>query len=526
MDPASIVSIIEGSISLMIQCASVIKILRDISQKHKRAKLAITSIVQEVDSIELAWSKIKEWSQSNADNPLVDHGLLDRLERSLENGTVVISALQDDLAGYTKRTDTFGFRQRSRAVRDEQLFKDHQDRIRGQAMAMSLLLHVLNLPTTSDRNMLLWIAVKDFDESDESAKSIIPSRMSVSTYRSCVSVESGKMSYRYLSFEDDLFTAHVYKRNYRTSVIDISLLQSAHLKHQKRLKEHRRAMADRAFLYACAVGDHQTVKKLLDDGQDVHAQSDDIRGNCVLVTWAKTSGTRFHAIHLAAATNDLETAKILLEYGADVNQVLGLWAVRPLHIAAYFNNLPMVELLLRNGANVYAKNIEGNQAIHFAAFSGATQIVHELLHSGSRLDCANNRRQTPSDYALMTHPMNAEAFQSLRNHPLGVFSSSEIVDRAQHEAWYRSDSIYYIIPHWEFVLLEPEHQAHPSITISCADPFKKRDKFKQQQVTDFWKWKTQTWPSSNHLKPMTRKVPPREGQELRYGVVACKNLGY
>jgi hypothetical protein len=58
----------------------VIKILRDISQKHKRAKLAITSIVQEVDSNELAWSKIKEWSQSNADNPLVDHGLLDRLE--------------------------------------------------------------------------------------------------------------------------------------------------------------------------------------------------------------------------------------------------------------------------------------------------------------------------------------------------------------------------------------------------------------------------------------------------------------
>jgi hypothetical protein len=90
-------------------------------------------------------------------------------------------------------------------------------------MAMSLLLHVLNLPTTGDRNMLLWIAVKDFDESDESAKSIIQSRVSISTYRSCVSVESGKMSYRYLSFEEDLFIAHIYKRNYRNSVIDISL---------------------------------------------------------------------------------------------------------------------------------------------------------------------------------------------------------------------------------------------------------------------------------------------------------------
>jgi ankyrin repeat protein len=172
-------------------------------------------------------------------------------------------------------------------------------------------------------------------------------------------------------------------------------------------------MADPAFLYACAVGDHQTVKKLLDDGQDVHAQSGDIRGNRMLVTWAKTSGTRFHAIHLAAATNDLESAKILLGYGADVNQVLCWWALRPLHIAAYFDNLPMVELLLRNGANVYAGDFERNQAIHFATFSGAIQIVYELLHSGSRLDCANIRRQTPNDYALMTHPTNPEAFQSL-----------------------------------------------------------------------------------------------------------------
>ena len=519
MDPASIVSIIEGSISLIVQCASVIKILRDISQKHKRAKLAITSIVQEVDSIELASSKIKAWSQSNADNPLVDHGLLERLERSLENGTVVISALQDDLAGYTKRTDTFGFRQRSRAVRDEQLFRDHQDRIRGQAMAMSLLLHVLNLPTASDRNVLLRIAVKDFDESDESAKSIIPSRMSISTYRCCVSVESAKMSYRYLSFEDDLFTAHVYKRNYRTSVIDTSLQQSARLKHQERLKEHRRAMADRAFLYACAVGDHQTVKKLLDDGQDVHAQSDDIRGNCVLVTWPKTSGTRFHAIHLAAATNDLETAKTLLEYGADVNQVLGLWALRPLHIAAYFDSLPMVELLLRNGANVYAEDFECNQAIHFAAFSGATQIVYELLHSRSRLDCANIRGQTPSDHAQLTPPINSEAFQSHQDHPIGLFPLSKMEYLVRCEAWY-------FISHWEFVFLEPEHQAHPSITISCADPFKKPEMFNQQQATEFWKWKTQIWQSHNHLKPITRKVAPIEGQELRYGVVACKELGY
>ena len=54
-------------------------------------------------------------------------------------------------------------------------------------------------------------------KSDESAYTIVPSR--VSTKLSCrnshTSDESDEMVYRHLSFEDDLFTARVYKRNYR-----------------------------------------------------------------------------------------------------------------------------------------------------------------------------------------------------------------------------------------------------------------------------------------------------------------------
>lgn len=61
-------------------------------------------------------------------------------------------------------------------------------------------------------------------KSDESALSIIPStlssRLSVSTHRSgdCDSIKGyATMEYRRFSFEDDLFTATVYKRNYRNA---------------------------------------------------------------------------------------------------------------------------------------------------------------------------------------------------------------------------------------------------------------------------------------------------------------------
>ena len=68
---------------------------------------------------------------------------------------------------------------------------------------------------------MLRNARKEFQKSDESAYSIVPSRMSS---RLSTSTNQGlsiddNMSYRRLSFEDDLFTAQVYKRSYRTPFI-------------------------------------------------------------------------------------------------------------------------------------------------------------------------------------------------------------------------------------------------------------------------------------------------------------------
>ena len=68
---------------------------------------------------------------------------------------------------------------------------------------------------------MLRITRKQFQKSDESAYSIVPSRMSsrlsISTRQSLGS--DNHLSYHRLSFEDDLFTAKVYKRSYRTPLI-------------------------------------------------------------------------------------------------------------------------------------------------------------------------------------------------------------------------------------------------------------------------------------------------------------------
>ena len=221
-DPISIISLVEGSITLIVQCGSAIKSLNEIAAKYKQAELALSSMIQEVDVIELAWKRIKDWFESYT-NEAGDGELLERLNKSLKCGTNVISALQDDLLGYGSKK--LGFMQRSRLNWNEKALRDHQDRIRGQVHAMSLLLQVIELPTSKARSKQLQTARNRFLKSDESAYSIVPSRMSISssTWSSVFSLESAELIHHRWSFEGDLLGARVYKRNYAKNLINSAL---------------------------------------------------------------------------------------------------------------------------------------------------------------------------------------------------------------------------------------------------------------------------------------------------------------
>ncbi len=81
-------------------------------------------------------------------------------------------------------------------------------------------------PTITERQKLVRESEKKFQKSDESAYSIVPSWMSsrMSTSTHCTAKRESFMSekdmvYQRLSFENDLFTARVYKRNYRSPMI-------------------------------------------------------------------------------------------------------------------------------------------------------------------------------------------------------------------------------------------------------------------------------------------------------------------
>ena len=80
-------------------------------------------MIQEIDLLQFAWTRIKDWSQdyepTTADATAsheVNSSFWERLDRSLECGMIVISALQNDISEYTNRLGNLGFRLRSRLV--------------------------------------------------------------------------------------------------------------------------------------------------------------------------------------------------------------------------------------------------------------------------------------------------------------------------------------------------------------------------------------------------------------------------
>ena len=144
MDPASIIGLVDASIDLAVTCGSTVEHLNTLASQYKHARLTISSMVQTLDSLQLAWNRISVWSRSYVpDQDAVENGLVERLQRFLETGTLVMEALNQDL--FTYNPDDLGFTQRSRLIWNDQVLQNHRSRLRDQATSMTLLLQAIQL---------------------------------------------------------------------------------------------------------------------------------------------------------------------------------------------------------------------------------------------------------------------------------------------------------------------------------------------------------------------------------------------
>lgn len=264
--------------------------------------------------------------------------------------------------------------------------------------------------------------------------------------------EEEDLAYRPLSFEDDLFTARVYKRNFGRPVIprisnvkrqegseeftqhaatqndhkelvgnggaerviskgqgplqnefastDVGCTNSAIV--DKRdingpdskgpINQDSKFVSPSIFFEACRQGDYETVENLLQNGQDVNVQS----------SWTYNPDGTISAMHVIARQGHIEVARSLMKYGADIKCATFTDFRRPLHSAARLGHISMVHFLIENGANFAAQTTRGVQPIQEGAAYGSREIAKILLDHGAAVDSRDLAGIQPLHYASQT----------------------------------------------------------------------------------------------------------------------------
>lgn len=133
----------------------------------------------------------------------------------------------------------------------------------------------------------------------------------------------------------------------------------------------------------CAVraGQVETARFLLDRGADVNRIGDD----------------GLTPLHVAVSVG---TARLLVERGADLNAA-SVDGRTPLHTASSSWHTGIVEYLISRGADVNAKDNAGKTVLHYESETGNARLVKELLTAGADANSKGVRSRTPLHYAVL-----------------------------------------------------------------------------------------------------------------------------
>jgi len=146
--------------------------------------------------------------------------------------------------------------------------------------------------------------------------------------------------------------------------------------------DHADQFGNTALVHAAEAGRAAAVARLVAGGADP-----DLR--------TRTKGT--HPLGLAAAHDDVEMARALLDSGADLELRDLEHAMTSLAVAALSGSEGVARLLVERGANPEAADRDGNTPLMIAANGGRESIVRLLLGQGARVD----RRLPNGTTALM-----------------------------------------------------------------------------------------------------------------------------
>ena len=132
-------------------------------------------------------------------------------------------------------------------------------------------------------------------------------------------------------------------------------------------------------------GEIETLRILLRQGADVN----------------EAQGDGMTALHWAAERGNVQMAQMLLYAGANPGAVTRIGDYTPLHLASQVGNGPVIAALLEAGSDASAVSTAGGATpLHFAAASGDAEAVTVLLDHGADPNAGESSwGQTPLMFA-------------------------------------------------------------------------------------------------------------------------------
>ena len=140
---------IVGAVASLAQiCAGVMTGLQHLVGTYQQSDNIILSVLDECENLKLAWLFIGRWVESQRDQPEeLAAALVDRFKKSIASGEQLMEALEKDIE--RAKNDEPGrlqkYKRKTYIMWKVKAFSEHQERIRGQIEALTLLIVILRL---------------------------------------------------------------------------------------------------------------------------------------------------------------------------------------------------------------------------------------------------------------------------------------------------------------------------------------------------------------------------------------------
>jgi ankyrin repeat protein len=182
-----------------------------------------------------------------------------------------------------------------------------------------------------------------------------------------------------------------------------------------RLLEARDPLGNTALILAVNSGQKEIAELLLNSGVrpglheaaaigETQLVAELVRANRELLDSWSPEG--FTALALAAHFGHSETAAFLIDQGADINAIARHeMKVTPLHAALFGRRIETAKLLIERGADVTIRRggsgwpRSGWTALHYAAGFGFVDLVEPLLNAGADPEALDDEGRTPMEIA-------------------------------------------------------------------------------------------------------------------------------